>query len=376
MDSKNYFRNLDSFRFYAALTVVFSHCVINFEYEFSSKYMQIIHKHLFMNGDLGVNFFFVLSGFLITWLLYNEKEKFGTINLIKFYVRRILRIWPVYYVVVIIGFFLSLNFTFNFIENTPFFCEADIHQLKWYIFFLANYSPGENSLLMSSLWSVAVEEQFYLLWPLIILIIQKKNFVKCCVLIIAVSFLARIHELNTTNSFITTPFVMSDLAFGGLISYLSSYSPPFKIKIENLRKSTISLIYCLLLVYIFLHGFSHIFGNFIYLIYAPFEPLIFAFFFGFIILEQNFSKNSFYKFGNFKLASKLGKLSYGIYAYHSFAIFIVFYISKQFSLQKNLLSDYLIKVLSVFMITWLLSFLSYHLIESKFLKLKEKFTVE
>ncbi len=373
-DSKIYFPNLDSLRFFAALTVVISHCVIDFDYKFSNRFSQIFHLHFFKNGNLGVTFFFVLSGFLISWLLLKEKEKTKTIRLSSFYMRRVLRIWPVYYIVIIVGFWIGVNCYFPILNNSSFAYRVDISQLNWYVFFLANYDPGEKSQLVSSLWSVAVEEQFYLLWPLVLFLIDRKYFAFFCLIIISISFCWRIYDIQRGGGFVSTPFVMSDLAYGGLICYYSIYSSMFMSFIKNISKCAIYIVYLLLIGYVFLHGFSHIFGERIYLYYAPFEPLIFSTFFGFIILEQNFAKNSFFKFGRIKLTNKLGKISYGIYAYHCFAILITFYLADLMGLNTNSFCHYLIKIILVLFITVIISYLSYQFIEKKFLRLKEKFS--
>ena len=95
---KIYFKNLDGLRFLCFLTVFFYH---SFQTESanvkSSSVYQFIKFGLAENGFLGVNFFFVLSGFLITYLLIKEKELNKNINIPNFWVRRILRIWPLYF---------------------------------------------------------------------------------------------------------------------------------------------------------------------------------------------------------------------------------------------------------------------------------------
>ena len=100
-----YFQNLDGLRFFCFLTVFFYH---GFHTESAavkdSGLYQFFKWGIAENGFLGVNFFFVLSGFLITYLLIKEKELNGKINIIHFWFRRILRIWPLYFICVFVGF--------------------------------------------------------------------------------------------------------------------------------------------------------------------------------------------------------------------------------------------------------------------------------
>ena len=109
-------------------------------------------------GILGVRFFFVISGFLITWLLVGEREKTGSINLNHFYARRVLRIFPVNYVhLAVLGLLTAFRqpasaWLANFTYTTNFF---------------------PTGFPTSHLWSLAVEEQFYLLWPFLLCLLPE-----------------------------------------------------------------------------------------------------------------------------------------------------------------------------------------------------------
>ena len=103
--TKIFFPNLDGLRFFCFVSVFFFH-------SFATRFASIKENGLYhfvkgvlaSNGNLGVNFFFVLSGFLITYLLFAEKEKYKKISVGNFYIRRILRIWPLFYFCVFFGF--------------------------------------------------------------------------------------------------------------------------------------------------------------------------------------------------------------------------------------------------------------------------------
>ncbi len=103
-----YFSGINGLRFLAALAVIITHVELLKEiYGYENNWK---HPLIFNLGGLGVYFFFVLSGFLITYLLLAEKEKNGKINIKQFYIRRILRIWPLYYFVLLLGFFVLPHF--------------------------------------------------------------------------------------------------------------------------------------------------------------------------------------------------------------------------------------------------------------------------
>lgn len=110
--SKIYFKGLDGLRGIAAIAVVLGHIeLIKQFFQLKNVYDRGGPFFLYL-GSLAVTFFFVLSGFLITFLLLKEKESKGTIAIRNFYLRRALRIWPVYYVLFVLGFLIVPRLVF------------------------------------------------------------------------------------------------------------------------------------------------------------------------------------------------------------------------------------------------------------------------
>jgi len=116
-------------------------------------------------GFLGVDIFFVLSGFLITTLLLRERAEFGAISLRQFYVRRTLRIFPLYYAVLLA---LAAYFTFARQASER---EAFFAGLPFYLTYTSNWFDASG--MMSITWSLSAEEQFYLLWPPLLLLLGR-----------------------------------------------------------------------------------------------------------------------------------------------------------------------------------------------------------
>ena len=104
--SKKHFENLDGLRFLAAISVIFAHCTVFIPFSANNPVSTVLSKMFLYNGDLGVNFFFVLSGFLITYIILEEKQT-GNFSIKSFYIRRVLRIWAVYFIVVFASVILS-----------------------------------------------------------------------------------------------------------------------------------------------------------------------------------------------------------------------------------------------------------------------------
>jgi peptidoglycan/LPS O-acetylase OafA/YrhL len=313
--AKIFFPNLDGLRFVSFFVVFLYHSLLSIlsYLKDASPRLYPVLEFLFQHGNLGVNFFFVLSGFLITYLLIKEKEFTGRIHVPNFYVRRVLRIWPLYYLCVIVGFIgfgLLKKFT-----GEPVLENAN----PWYyVFFAANFDimhtwPDKpDALLLSVLWSVAVEEQFYLTWPLILSLVPLKKFRFVFPAIMLMSLVFRsFYTGNNDHDFAVRYFhtfsVIGDMALGGLFAYLVSYENKFKTYITNMSRGTIIMIYVLTLVFTLFKDNIFVPG-----VAVVFERLVIAFLFGMIILEQNYAQNSFYKMGRLKLMSNLGVFTYGL----------------------------------------------------------------
>lgn len=120
---------------------------------------------LIYGGEYAVTVFFVLSGFLITFLLLKEKKSTGTVSIGKFYLRRVLRIWPLYFT------YLGIALLFNFVSGK----EYDHGLLVFYFLIAANFLNSFQLYIptIPHLWSIGVEEQFYLMWPWFIRLFRK-----------------------------------------------------------------------------------------------------------------------------------------------------------------------------------------------------------
>ena len=141
------FGSLDGLRCLAVLAVIWHHTAVGV------ASVPATHR-----GFLGVDLFFVLSGFLIVTLLLREREASGRISLPRFYARRTLRIFPAYYAV--LGLLAAAYAIFPDARTAPAFLGA----LPFYLTYTANWVIDEGSVMFLA-WSLAAEEQFYLLWP-------------------------------------------------------------------------------------------------------------------------------------------------------------------------------------------------------------------
>jgi peptidoglycan/LPS O-acetylase OafA/YrhL len=183
---RRHFLALDGLRGVAVLLVVLAHA--------SQK--RLLAENFKFSGELGVIVFFVLSGFLITHLLLEERTRTGQISLTKFYVRRTLRIWPLYFAV--LGVYIFVLPLFFDPDNFRSIYEADSLRDHYYLLsyplFLQNYLLSGSDFHYNGLrvfWSLAVEEHFYLFWPLLLVALRGRWLVPSLVGIMAATISLR-----------------------------------------------------------------------------------------------------------------------------------------------------------------------------------------
>ncbi len=369
MKKSEYFENLDGLRFICFLSVFFYHSFhTNSETVKNSPIYSFIKNDIFGNGNLGVNFFFVLSGFLITFLLIQEKKDKGKINIKNFFIRRSLRIWPLFYLCVAFGFliFPALKTLLGQIPNetaNPFY----------YISFLNNFDNINNgqpdSSILAVLWSVAIEEQFYLIWPFILLIFPTKRYWVPFSSIIVLSLIFRFFNNNDIIYEIHTLSCIGDMAVGAFGAWVILENNKVKIKFQKLNKVYIFLIYALVLM-VYLFRIELLQQNFLLKIA---ERIIIAVIFLLVILEQNYSHNSFFKLANYRLITQFGKMSYGFYCLHFIGILISVTLTNKLIYTPNLWQVIFLDTIIALVLTLILGKISYRFIESPFLKMKNNF---
>lgn len=196
------------------------------------------------SGWVGVNIFLVLSSFLITSLLMLEADAKGSISLPRFYSRRFLRIWPLLALALLLNYLLlpAINYFPGGFSNPNLLHDVKYHAIPNALL-LGNWSVAVFHYLMygfcNHLWTINLEEQFYLLWPILLfyLLGNPRRILTCCTALIAVSFLARYYYVSVGFQhpalWVSTITRLDPLALGGI---LAVFYPKLKIWIA-LRRS-------------------------------------------------------------------------------------------------------------------------------------------
>jgi peptidoglycan/LPS O-acetylase OafA/YrhL len=353
-----YYPALDGLRGIAILLVVIYH---NFGF-----------TNYFYFGWLGVDLFFVLSGFLITSILIaTEIEKRDLKN---FFVRRILRIFPLYYLALAITLFILPLFS-SFSMDISYYRQ---HQ-AWLWTYTQNWlyilSLPKNNFLIH-FWSLAVEEQFYLVWPFIILLLKKTNKLLLLlsltlILVIATRFLVWVYKVENIEYFGLYTFTRIDgICIGCMVALLQKTNRTF------LEKYTAVIVFSLAGL-----NFLFYFINKMHAFTFPYLAIVgyttFAAMFGLLVYEvisgttriiNKVLSSGFLKF--------FGKISYGLYIFHLPVYLLVTpylknIITGKYSASANE-TDLIASVAATF-IAIIISYLSYRFFESFFIKLKNKF---
>ena len=307
----------------------------------------------------GVILFFVLSGYLITFLMMTEKKTFGRVELLKFYKRRILRIWPIYYLAIIVTILLL---SFKIISDH----SNAITGIALYSLLLSNvgYAFGYGIISITPLWSVGVEEQFYAFWPL--LLNKSKNIFMALIIVILIYLLLKIglrfFENGPWYSLITNS-AFDSMAIGGLASALVFY----KSRLLSYLYNPLLQILCWLFL-----GISVFYKpiHFLSLFDSEMHSIIYAI----IIVNVSANEKSLISLEN-KVFNFIGRISYGMYVYHMIIIVLLSYFFKtHIHAIPSHSTQYIVVYTVIIGVTIMVSYLSYNYFESFFLKLKTNFS--
>ena len=386
---KKYFHNFNGLRFYFASYILFAHIE---EIKWVLKLPNFFHDFKFVEplGASAITLFFTMSGFLISYFLFLEKDKNeeSKINLKKFYKSRLLRIWPLYFLCIALywGFgphsFLKELFNsiyFTHILNTPFSTEIP-HTVYLGLFLVIlpqlagaiAFTYGGMAVYGGHAWSIGSEELFYLFWPLLLNKFKqyKKIFkvgfiaVYSCYLFVIVAFIAnklfiKYTPLNGVLLTITSFLALTRLycmLIGGLLAYLYINNHRW---LAFLRKKYVLYTSTILLLIMIVNGLDA--PMVVHDIYAVLWAVVLLYF---------ADKEEGLNWLNNKFVSYLGSITYGVYMYHVFVIIALLYVCMQFKIEHNFWLFNIIMYILSSVITYILSHFSYKYFETKFLKLK------
>jgi peptidoglycan/LPS O-acetylase OafA/YrhL len=329
---KIYFPGLNALRFFAASLVVVHHAE-TIRLKFNLPNLQ--RFSFFQNGMLAVSFFFVLSGFLITFLLISEIERTQTVSIRNFYLRRVLRIWPLYYLLVIIGLFIIPTFLgiIGYDYKMPYDTASAGFLFLFFLSFVVNTLFGSH--LLEPLWSIGVEEFFYLIWAPLAKFSKQKIlnaliFVFVLKTLINIFFTQNIYNqaesMTEGVSFTFTKEIVSSLKFELMaIGGIGAWCVARKREVVETHWLFSLPAQFVLLTVILLRLLYHnsLINNHLYKLFfntSVVTGIIEGVLFLWLILNVSVNPKSITKLQN-RWLDFLGEISYGIYMYQMLVIF-------------------------------------------------------
>lgn len=360
-----HYKDINGLRFIAFITIfLFSISFIIYQ-EDQSDIIKYFYDYSLALKEVGLVFFFFLSSFLITSQALREYKYKHKFSLKKYYIRRALRILPVLLIALIFYYLLHPQII-NTLKLNSQLIETPTKYLLFFPYYSDKYSP-EVFIYTFHIWTIMLLISFYFVWG-IILKLFNKAILPISILLVILGIAAPLY-LNFDNLFhFNILYYLYAFGSGAILAKLIREKNDFLSLIKNLSLLQTQFIYIVNIIF-----------GLVILAFAA-SPLVVHFlcayaclFFSFILLEQTYSKQSWFKFRNSKVLTVLGKISYGLIIFSPIVAVLLFTAieSIEFNLQSTLLK--ILFPIITFVITWLFSDFFYNTIENYIYRIKRDF---
>lgn len=358
--TKRQFHTFDALRFFACLKVFLHHLpILAFPWFVTLK----------AGGGIGVQFFFVLSGFLITYIILEEREQTGQLNLKHFFVRRMLRIWPLFYLAIAIAYFTPTILSTLNLGSSPVGYEPD---WLWSALFLENYKmmithSTPNVSPLGVMWSLCIEEHFYILWGILLYFIPIKRAIQLFLFCIVLAPVCRYIYISKG---IPTLDILTNIdlfAYGAIPAYmLITHGKGLEETINQIsivwkRVFVISLLAIMV-------WFAQPHAEKWDVITTSLTGILFS-----ILVLFTLPANSRFKIREGNVLNKWGTYTYGFYIYHTLVINLLLRLFERGGFNIDAGQGAVAFILTAFILSLGVSMLSYHFFEKQFLKFKKLF---
>ncbi len=359
-----YHPELDVLRFFAFL-MVFLHHAFPHDPAFWTKlgvpsFPARIVAGIGATGAFGVSVFFVLSSYLITELLLREKDQMGTLDVRSFYIRRMLRIWPLYFA------FLALAVVLQWIVPGQ---HVTLRAGLWFSLLAGNWFivfHGFPSSVIFPLWSVSIEEQFYITWPAVVRRVSEPGMLLIAGVLLTVATAARfylgMHHVGESDVWCNTFVQLDPIVIGILMALLLRGEVP---RLSRLARAALMLA-----------GITGLALGAVYfgIKNDPLTTSRIVFGYpsvaiggGLLLLSVLRERKS----GSSPVLVYLGRISYGLYVFHILGLLISDHVVYD---QTASLMRYALRVGIALAATILMAAASFRWLEKPFLNLKQRFT--
>jgi peptidoglycan/LPS O-acetylase OafA/YrhL len=344
--NKNLLPGLNGLRAFSILLVILDHIDLKYHHSIFRDSVPLL-----FDGALGVNTFFVISGFLITYLLLKEENNYGKISLKSFYIRRSLRIFPVYYIFLLVCFLLQLA------------GRAHIDGISWLtsLTYTKYFSPATD-WETTHLWSLSVEEHFYLLWPFVFKYFKnRRNLFMWCVIVMSpiiriIYYRHNVPIINPYTFFWRVDAIMWGCCFAVYLDQIK------KVVLKYANAITLLIPFAVLVLLFYIDKWILQYQWHLGVFTIPFgstKGTVADICIGLILILSVYRNGLWSKFLNIPIVAYMGILSYSIYIWQQL-----------FSCESlGFLSSFPANIFFIF----LTAYISYNYVEKPFLKLRDKY---
>lgn len=366
---------LDGLRFFSFVAVIINHV-----YDYLHYYGYTIAKPGWLKaaGIYGVEYFFAGSGFLITYMLLTEREKTGKFNIRYFYLRRIFRIWPAYYALLLIVYLLVYQTSwFNIPVITEMFTPWEGRSLLLFLCFLPHI-PAMTQIpaapYLDHTYTIGIEEQFYFVWAIVFRFFSK-YFLRFISFLLALGILLSMlhyyfytHIQNSPFQFLNPMAVFfnySQFTTFAMGSFIAVY---YRSNHRSLLWFQHKPLQCAFYIVLALLMYFNVTTSFLYYEFVSLQV-------GVVLLIATYPKTSIIPYAH-PWAEYLGRISYGVYLFHYIAITIcikLFVFAGKMDIFKPV-NFWLVTLASV-LLSIVFGLLSYYTVEMYFMRIKDRFRV-
>lgn len=357
MTKTNYYPQLDSIRGISFLSIFIYHSV---HPDFGGSWLGRLMLYVYGQLPLAIDVFFILSSFLLTWLGIKEHGKRKQVSLVNFFKRRILRIWPLYFLFLLLSFLVLPRVA----EHTGF--TMTLPDPVYYFLFVANFYLTAHVFFLQILWTISVEEQFYFILGLVLRFLYR-HLVKIFLLFIAVSLFFSIYVWSKDiNGYFHTLTYFIDFAIGGLGAFLLAGNSSLIRWIQSLKGVWKPVFYCwpviqilffFLLQSMYQHDLLKLLNRYLFIAYLTL-----------LIIEQLHNPARWRMLERNRFLIQTGRISFGLYCFHGLSITAFQLGVKHFNIT---IPSWLLAAM-IFIFNYGVALLSYRFLETPFLRLKDR----
>ena len=371
---KSQFDNINALRFLAVLIIFLSHSFITTDPQIQVSSLYLDLRQFTANLNVAAySLLFILTGFLNTWTIFEERFIYKKMNVLRFYMRRILGILPLYLLIFIIGYYIAPRVPVGLhSENLHAISAFDYLTFTFNFRYEDTWNPLTN--IMGNMWSIAATFHFILAWPLLMEYFRRNEGAFFIIALLAFGVSAWFWSGNASFRY-NTLNILCDFVVGAYIAYISFFKYAMYSRLRSSTRRTIGFIYLAFFAFIvfrktiLFEAAKEVPAQILFIA----ERLVISGVLAFFIFEQNFSSNSVFKLAKLRIFNFPGTISYGFYAYSAIGSIIGFQAMLFIVGEQSMAAIFILEPAVGLAATFALAWFSYEYFEKKFLRRRKNY---